>query len=50
MSEASDLYIKCILTIIAIGLWANVVIYMFHSPPTQVQSSLGTTGARTGSW
>ena len=50
MSEASDLYIKCILTIIAIGLWTNVVIYISHAPPTHVQSFLSTTGGRTGSW
>ena len=61
----SDLYMKGILTLIALALLANVIIYMFNSPPARFsisQSSptysqnsswfsfLHTTNGRTGSW
>lgn len=59
----SDLYMKGILTLIALTLLANVIIYMSHFPPTQFYMSysppthspswfsvLHTTDGRTGTW
>ena len=59
----SDLYMKGILTLIALALLANVIIYMSHLPATQFYMSysspthspswfsvLHTTDGKTGSW
>jgi hypothetical protein len=62
-SPGSDLYMKGILTLIALALLANTTFYMYHLPPTQFYMSyslptqspswfsvLHTTDGRTGSW